>query len=162
MRNDQFIQKVEKVLTCTSKGEITNLGARVMRELVDQCLEDVEDAENAMIKCNKLLSAANICFKNGYLRTAEDLSSRLLEEADLDYARTGTFRCLQMAYAAAKMIDKVWAKIAPKEPRESVYARTVYKYMISFDDYRYVYLNEDNEIRFKRIHDYALRHNLKD
>jgi hypothetical protein len=160
MEKQDFIPSVEKLISCNPKGEFNFVNVKLLRQLIDNCLADIEDEQNGAIACNKLLSVANQCYKCKYYHTALGLYERVTKIAFDDWNATYTFRCQQYAYAAAKRIDDIWRITAPNEKRKSQFSKTVYAYMLHFDDFRYCFLNDDNIERFERIHEYGRRHGI--
>ncbi len=153
----------EKVLRCTPDGSIINLEAQSMQQIVDECLESIDnDTMPCTAKCARLLNVAKTCLRNKYYHTALDLYRRAIEIGKRQIYVSNSYVCLPYCYEAAKQIDAIWRKIAPGEKRVSEYARLKFDAMSLYDDHKYCYQGIDNEYRFNRIKNYGKRHHIID
>jgi hypothetical protein len=162
MQDKKFNPPVGKLLSCSPNGTYGFISTQLLQRMVEECLSEIDQESNGEIKCSKLMPMANQCYKNGFRYMALDLYRRIIKIAKQDLYSYNVFRCQRFAYEAAEKIDAIWKVVAPHEQRKSEYAKMVYFYMSSYDDYAYTILNIDNIERFERIQRYGRKHNLID
>lgn len=125
-----------RVLSCTPSGKITNLDAVMMTRMVNQCLNDVAEMRDITEKSKRLLSMAEVCRTNRYLRTAltlyREVVRTIIPNAIMEYS----MRNKDLLTRACTETDRLWREFSQnsKMSREAEKARLLY--MCIHEDYR--------------------------
>lgn len=125
-----------RVLSCTPSGKITNLDAVMMTRMVNQCLKDVAEIREITEKSKRLLSMAEVCRTNRYLRTALNLYREVVRTIIPNAIMEYSMRNKDLLTRACTEIDRLWREFSQnsKMSREAEKARLLY--MCIHEDYR--------------------------
>lgn len=148
-----------RVLTCTPRGEITNLDAVTMKRLVSQCCKDVEEMTSVTEKAKRMMSMAAICKHNRYLRTALNLYRRAAEIIATDAILNYSMRNRILLSDICISIDSLWREFSRDPQRESEARKARMLYMCIHHDYRDEILeiedyDSDDNLDYDLVKDY--------